>query len=56
MVGEGRVDITIENSCLHLPVTGLAQALVELDLGLEASTCKWSLADDGDLSIAIAAL
>lgn len=55
-VGEGRVAMTIENSCMHLPVVGLAQALVEIDLGLDASSRTWELADDGDLNIEIAAL
>lgn len=50
---EERVDITIENSCIHLVVVGMAQALYELALDREKSTLDWELAEDGDLRITI---
>jgi hypothetical protein len=50
---ENRVDITIENSCIHLMLVGMAQALYELALNKESSTREWELAEDGDLHITI---
>ena len=50
---EGRVSITIENSCIHLMLVGMAQALYELALNRESSVREWELADDGDLNITI---
>ncbi|OFW60352.1 MAG: hypothetical protein A2W01_00600 [Candidatus Solincola sediminis] len=43
----------IQNACLHLPVIGMTQALVELAYSVESSTHEWELADDGDLNITI---
>ncbi len=45
--------ITIHNSCLHLPVVGTVQAMVEMAYGAEDSHCEWSLAKDGDLSVTV---
>lgn len=50
---ESRVEITIENSCMHLIMVGMAQALYELALERESSTLQWELAEDGDLNITI---
>jgi len=50
---EHHLDITIENSCIHLFVIGMAQALYELALNKESSAREWELAPDGDLSITI---
>jgi len=47
------LDIVVENACLHLPMIGTTQALVELACKADRSTCEWELADDGDLSINI---
>jgi len=52
-VDEKHSRVTIENSCLHLLMIGTTQALYELGMGLEASTCRWELAEDGDLSITV---
>jgi hypothetical protein len=43
----------IENSCLHLPIIGTIQALVEMAYRVEGSSCEWELADDGDLNLTI---
>ena len=50
---EGRVSITIENSCMHLVVVGMAQALYELALDKDSSTRQWELSGDGDLHLTI---
>ena len=47
------LDIVVENACLHLPMIGTTQALVELAYKADRSTCEWELANDGDLSINI---
>jgi len=47
------LDMTIENSCLHLPVVGTVQALVEMAYRVEDSTCEWKLSEDGDLNLTI---
>ena len=47
------LDIVVENACLHLPMIGTTQALVELAYKADRSTCEWELADDGDLSMNI---
>ena len=43
----------IENSCLHLPIIGTIQALVEMAYGVESSSCEWELTDNGDLNLTI---
>jgi len=43
--------MTIRNSCLHLPVVGLAVALAELVRGRDNSGLRWELHEDGDLRI-----
>jgi hypothetical protein len=48
-----RVSITIENSCMHLVVVGMAQALYELALNRDDSTREWELSEDGDLKLTI---
>jgi len=50
--GEG-LQITIENSCLHLLIVGMTQAVYERLWEVEDSTYSWELADDGDLEISI---
>jgi hypothetical protein len=47
------LNLTIENSCLHLLMVGTAQAMVEMVYGVDDSTCEWDIAEDGDLSIVI---
>lgn len=47
------LDMTIQNSCLHLPMVGTVQALVEMAYRVEGSTCEWELSNDGDLSISV---
>ena len=43
--------LTIQNSCLHLPMVGLTAALAELARGAEKSGVEWELQEDGDLRI-----
>ncbi|MBN2025759.1 MAG: hypothetical protein JW854_03190 [Actinobacteria bacterium] len=50
---EHHLEITIENSCIHLLVIGMAQALYELALKREESEREWELSADGDLTITI---
>jgi hypothetical protein len=45
--------MTIENACLHLPMAGAVQALVELAYRVESSSCEWGLSEDGDLNLTI---
>ncbi len=45
--------IVVENACLHLPMIGTAQALVELVYKADSSTCEWELAEDGDLTLTV---
>jgi hypothetical protein len=47
--------MTIQSSCLHLPVVGIVQAQYELAGGLEASTYQYELSPDGDLTIEVTA-
>ncbi len=47
------LEMLIQNACLHLPMVGTVQALVEMAYQVEASTCEWELAEDGDLSITV---
>lgn len=47
------LDLVIENACLHLPVVGTVQALVEMAYGVEESSVEWTLAEDGDLSMTV---
>jgi len=41
----------IENCCLHLPIIGTIQALVELAYRVESSRMEWELYEDGDLEL-----
>ncbi|RJP27017.1 MAG: hypothetical protein C4536_14595 [Actinobacteria bacterium] len=50
---EHNLKLTIENSCLHLILVGMAQALYELALNKDSSEYEWSLTSDGDLAIAV---
>lgn len=53
-VGDGTgLSMRIENACLHLPLIGTIQALVELAYRAESSRLEWELAEDGDLCIAV---
>ena len=47
------LEMRIENACLHLPMTGAVQALVELAYRAESSTTAWELSEDGDLDLTI---
>jgi hypothetical protein len=47
------LEMSIENSCLHLPMVGTVQALVELAYRVESSTAVWELSEDGDLDLTI---
>lgn len=47
--------MTIQSSCLTLPVVGIVQALYEVLEGLESSTYKYELAPDSDLTIEVTA-
>jgi hypothetical protein len=48
-----RLDMTIENSCLHLPMVGAVQALVEMAYRVDSSTVTWDLSEDGDLNLTV---
>lgn len=48
--------LTIHNSCLHLPMVGFTQALVELAMGVESTEVEWNVGDDGALVIDVEAL
>ncbi|MEW6554289.1 MAG: hypothetical protein AB1384_08400 [Actinomycetota bacterium] len=41
----------IENCCLHLPLIGTIQALVEMAYKVDRSIIEWEMAEDGDLSL-----
>lgn len=45
--------MVVENACLHLPLIGTAQALVELVYRADSSTCDWELAEDGVLTLTV---
>ena len=47
------LELGIENACLHLPMTGTIQALVELAYGRDSSTVEWELNEDGDLNVTV---
>lgn len=49
----GLLEITVQNSCVPLVMTGLAKGLCEAATGVENTSHAWSLAEDGDLSISI---
>jgi hypothetical protein len=50
--GGGTV-MTINNSCLHLPMVGFTQALVELAVGVDESEVEWDISEDGVLTIEV---
>ncbi len=50
---EKHLRMKIENSCLHLPLIGAIQALVELAYRADSSQVEWELSEDGDLSLDI---
>jgi hypothetical protein len=50
---EDHLSMKIENSCLHLPIIGTIQAMVELAYHVESSSCEWELSEDGDLDLTI---
>jgi hypothetical protein len=52
--GRGSV-LTIQNSCLHLPMVGFVQALVELAMGVEGSEVEWDVSEDGVLTVEVRA-
>jgi hypothetical protein len=45
--------MTIQNSCLQLPMVGTTQAMVELAYRVDSSNCEWELSEDGDLNVTI---
>ncbi|MBN2027310.1 MAG: hypothetical protein JW854_11185 [Actinobacteria bacterium] len=47
------LEMRIENACLHLPMAGAVQALVELAYRAESSTTAWELSEGGDLDLTI---
>ncbi len=50
---EKHLSLTIENSCLPHLMVGMAQALYEIALNLEKTTCEWEQSEDGDLHIEV---
>jgi hypothetical protein len=48
-----RLRVTIQNSCMPLLVVGMAQAIYEIAMDIESTTCDWDMAEDGDLTIII---
>jgi len=52
-IGEQRLEVHMQNACIHLFMVGLAQALFELAMGKENSLVSWDLQDDGDLHISV---
>ncbi len=48
-----QLHMTIENSCLYLPMIGTVQALVEMAYRVESSSYDWELKEDGDLDLTI---
>jgi hypothetical protein len=51
----GRLSVTLENACMHLMMVGMTQALFELAMSLEKSSCEYELTADGDLNMEISA-
>lgn len=47
------LSVTIENSCLHLLMVGIVQALMEMAYRLDDSTREWDFSEEGDLSVTI---
>ncbi len=45
------LSLNISNSCLHLPMVGLAAALAELARGQECTKIDWELHENGDLRV-----
>jgi len=45
--------VTLQNSCLHLPMVGIVQALVEMAYRADSSTYEWDFAEDGDLTVTV---
>ncbi len=52
---EKHLSVVIQNACLPYLNVGMAQALYEIALGLEESSCEWELSDEGDLRIVVKA-
>lgn len=52
---EKRLSVVIQNACLPYLNAGMAQALYEIALGLEDSSCEWELSPQGDLRILVKA-
>ncbi len=50
---ERHLSVTIQNSCIPLLVVGMAQAVYEIAMGKESSTCEWRLEEDGDLEFTL---
>jgi len=45
--------VVIENSCMHLLMVGLIQAVFELIYGHDKSAYEWDLKEDGDLKVTV---
>jgi hypothetical protein len=45
--------VTLQNSCLHLPMVGIVQALVEMAYRVDSSTYEWDFSEDGDLTVTV---
>lgn len=54
-VTPARLSVTLENACMHLMMVGMTQALFELAMHLDESTCEYELTADGDLRMEISA-
>jgi hypothetical protein len=50
--GRGTV-LTINNSCLHLPMVGFVQALVEAAVGVDQSEVEWDVGGEGVLTVEV---
>jgi hypothetical protein len=52
-VDDRHLTVVIENSCLPLLVLGTAQAIYEVAMGKEKSSCEWELKEDGDFHFTV---
>lgn len=48
--------LTIQSSCLHLPMVGIIQAIVEVITDSDSSTYRFERSPEGDLTIAVTAV
>lgn len=52
---EKHLGVTVQNSCLHELVIGMAQAIYEIATGRERTSYEWGASDDGDLNFTVMA-